>query len=194
MFTGIIENQSFVIRWNGSKLTVSRPFEVKHGQSISINGCCLSVSDFDNESMTFDVSPQTLSCTTFLKLQPKDKLNVERAMQLSDRLDGHLVTGHVDGVARIVSIKSFPDQTKQMIFEIKPQFTPWVAFKGSIAIDGISLTVNHIEENNVHVHLIPITLEKTTLGQKQIGDGVNVEFDLLAKYVVNKNPYMENVL
>jgi len=176
MFTGIIEDKARVLRVENrgqeKRLLLELPLdltEVQVGDSININGACLTVVEKKGQMIGTDLSPETLQRTTLSKVRDGDKVNVERAVRLSDRLGGHIVTGHIDGIGVIT------EKRKERDF-IRLE-------KGSIAIDGISLTVNEYKEDEIRLTLIPYTLEKTTLMEKRVGNEVNVEVDILAKYV-----------
>lgn len=179
MFTGIIEALGEV-KCSGSRLVVtgwSGDFEV--GESISVNGVCLTLVSND-DGLTFDLSEETLARTTLGKLDVGDTVNLERAMQLHDRLGGHIVQGHVDGLAQVLAIEPRDGSTRMVIKATDPRF---LADKGSIALDGISLTVTNPAGAEFEVHLIPHTLENTNLKFRSVGDQMNVEYDILAKHV-----------
>jgi riboflavin synthase len=152
------------------------------GDSIAINGVCLTVSRLEATAAVFGLSPETLARSTLAKLKPQSKVNIERAMQASDRFGGHFVQGHVDGTGRIASIKrlgEFADIEFAVAAELLLQMVP----KGSVAVDGISLTVARIGPDSFSVAVIPETLNRTTLGTARIGDGVNIEIDIIVKAV-----------
>lgn len=189
MFTGIIEGKGKVLRiertGESRKLAIEFPphlTEVQLGDSISINGACLTVSGKRDQTVKFDLSEETLKRSTLGKLKEGDYVNLERALRLSDRLGGHFVTGHLDGIGTITEWKKERDFV-QMSVRVPDHVLKYVVPKGSIAIDGISLTVNECRGNEISLTLIPYTLEKTTLMEKRIGDSVNLEADLLSKYV-----------
>ena len=189
MFTGIIENKGKVLRveFQGQekKLTLQLPFdltEVQPGDSININGSCLTVVGKKGQTIELDLSPETLQKTTLAKVKEGDKVNIERALRLSDRLGGHIVTGHIDGIGAITERIQERDFLHLRI-RIPQSVSRYVVQKGSIAIDGISLTVNEYRGEEISLTLIPYTLGKTTLINKKVGDEVNVEADILGKYV-----------
>lgn len=189
MFTGIIEGKGKVLRiernGEGGRLTIEFPpqlTEVQLGDSISINGACLTVSEKGGQNVKFDLSEETLQRSTLGGLKVGSFVNIERALRLSDRLGGHFVTGHLDGIGTITEWKK-ERAFVQMKVRIPDHVIEYVVPKGSIAIDGISLTVNECRGNEISLTLIPHTLEKTTLMEKRIGDSVNLEADLLSKYV-----------
>lgn len=189
MFTGIIEGLGTISAISssgpGKRLAIESDFaleRIKIGDSISVSGACLTVVKLDARRFEVDVSPETLEKTTFGNVKMGVRVNLERALRLCDRLDGHLVSGHIDGLgtlrhreqignAIIVTIGASPALTRQMIA------------KGSVAVDGISLTINSIADNEFGVSIIPHTAKITTIGIKRIGDHVNIETDMIGKYV-----------
>ena len=189
MFTGIIEDKGKVLRaeYQGQKKRLilelpSRLTDLQLGDSININGTCLTVVEQRGQTIGVDLSPETLQKTVLGELKEGDEVNLERALRLSDRLGGHIVTGHIDGIG-VISEKRKEGDFIHLKLKI-PQFVSrYVVQKGSIAIDGISLTVNECEEQEIQIVLIPYTLEKTTLMSKRTGDRVNIEVDILGKYV-----------
>jgi riboflavin synthase len=189
MFTGIIEDKGKVLRMElrgrEKRLTLELPSDltdVQLGDSININGACLTVVGKKGQTIQLDLSPETLEKTTLAKVKEGDKVNIERALRLSDRLGGHIVTGHIDGIGAITQRIQERDFLHLRI-RIPQSASRYVVQKGSIAIDGISLTVNDYREEEISLTLIPYTLEKTTLINKKVGDEVNVEADILGKYV-----------
>lgn len=191
MFTGIIEELGEVVDIESgaesSRITVRgrvTTVEVSHGASIAVNGACLTVTDHEAKGgeVTFDVMAESLRRTVLGDLAVGDAVNLERAMVLGARLDGHLVQGHVDGTATIIERRP-GDRWEEVRLSLSPQLAPFVVEKGSICLDGVSLTLSAIGDDHVEVALIPTTLELTTLGRKGIGDRVNVEVDILGKYV-----------
>lgn len=152
------------------------------GNSICVSGVCLTVVELNDLAFTADVSVETLSCTTLRLLKSGDRVNLEKSLRLTDRLGGHLVSGHVDGVGRVVSIE--PDaRSQRWRFEVPAALSRYIAAKGSVCIDGVSLTVNDVEANQFGVNLIPHTIEMTTFQYKRAGDAVNIEVDVIARYV-----------
>lgn len=189
MFTGIIEEIGIIsslIRGSSSgklAISVSRAYkDVKIGESIAVNGVCLTVSKVRRQFLEFDVSSETLKKSTLGSLKVGDDVNLERALQLTSRLGGHLVTGHVDGVGEIRNLQDLGDYT-EMQLSIPSELLRYLVPKGSIAIDGVSLTVVDIRNNLVFLTLVPLTDDLTTLGDKTIGDQVNVEVDIFSKYM-----------
>lgn len=152
------------------------------GDSICVSGVCLTMLEPDAKGFAADVSPETLALTTLGELQAGDTVNLELALALGDRLGGHLVSGHVDGLARLVGRHS-DARAERLEFEVPAKLAPYVARKGSVCLDGVSLTVNDVDRRRFSVCLIPHTLEITTLGELAPGDRVNFEVDLIARYV-----------
>jgi riboflavin synthase len=155
---------------------------VQLGDSINVNGVCLTVVQKRQQSIELDLSKETLQRTILGELKEGDRVNLERALRLADRLGGHIVTGHIDGIGVIVEKKKERDFL-QLGIRIPESVSKYVVQKGSIAIDGISLTVNEYQEGEIRLTLIPYTIEKTTLVEKKVGDRLNVEADILGKYV-----------
>ena len=189
MFTGIIEGKGRILRIKprgaAKRLDIEWPLhltDVQLGDSISINGACLTVAEKEGQTIIFDLSGETLEKTVLGELKEGDFVNIERALRLTDRLGGHIVTGHIDGIGAIAGKRRERDFTNLTI-KIPKSVSKYVVPKGSIAIDGISLTVNECREDEIRITLIPYTLEKTTLMDKKVGDRVNMEADLLGKYV-----------
>ena len=152
------------------------------GDSISVSGCCLTVTRLTADSFAADASLETLQVTTLGRWQSGQRVNLEKALRAGDALGGHYVTGHVDGVASVVEVRA-DARSLRMDFEVPAPLARYVARKGSVCIDGVSLTVNDVAENRFGVNLIPHTLEVTTLGSSRPGTQVNVEVDIIARYV-----------
>lgn len=189
MFTGLIETVGELVsierRGASGSLTVKTslpPEEIAVGASIAVNGACLTVVRKGGGTVTFDISPETIERTVFRNLKSGSPLNMERAMRLSDRLDGHLVSGHVDCVATITERRELADNLV-FTFRFPAAFAKYIAEKGSVAIDGISLTVNSVGPDTFSVNIIPHTAAKTTLMGKRVGDEVNIETDLICRYL-----------
>jgi riboflavin synthase len=189
MFTGIIEQVGIVaslIRGSQSaKLAVAaaRIFDdVKTGDSISINGVCLTVTAVRRGLAEFDISAETLRRSNFGELKIGDKVNLEKALPLSGRVGGHLVTGHIDGLGEIKK-KVIAGETFDLYLSVPSEMLRYLVPKGSIAIDGVSLTVADFRDGLLYVSVIPHTVKTTTLGLKNVGDKVNVEVDLFSKYI-----------
>ena len=190
MFTGIVETKGTLqekvkmggdyrlrIECTGLDLSSARP-----GDSISVSGACLTMLEPDASGFYADVSQETLSLTTLGKLEPGQEVNLELAMGVEARLGGHLVTGHVDDKARLLSRRE-DARSERFDFEVPSHLSRYIARKGSACLDGVSLTVNEVDGNVFSVNLIPHTLEITTLGLLQPGDEVNLEVDLIARYL-----------
>jgi riboflavin synthase len=189
MFTGLIEAVGKVtgIERHGAaaRLTVEAPFtpaEINLGDSIAVNGVCLTVVGKGGGTFTFDVSPETIDRTAFRRLKSGSRVNLEQALRLSDRLGGHLVTGHADCVA-VVTERREASGNITFSFRIPREFSRYLVEKGSVAIDGISLTVNSVAADGFTVNVIPHTAERTTLHEKRPGDEVNIETDIIGKYL-----------
>ena len=191
MFTGLISYLGHVksIELNGdsAKLTIQSPeiaSEIKIGDSVAVNGVCLTVTEFDAQGFEVDVMVQTLNLTSTGKLKQSDQVNLELATKSSDRLGGHIVQGHVDGVAQVTAIAQEP-KWQRMDIKLPKALMKYVVAQGSIMIEGVSLTVGQLDDDadQVTVWLIPETLAKTNLSTKKIGDPLNIEVDVLAKYV-----------
>ncbi|KRV50428.1 riboflavin synthase subunit alpha [Wenjunlia vitaminophila] len=189
MFTGIVEELGEVVEaqelGDSSRFRFRGPLvtkDARHGDSIAVNGVCLTVVDTQDGEFTADVMAETLKRTSLGALAPGSRVNLERPMALGGRLGGHLVQGHVDGVGEIV--RRTPGERWEVVAVALPaELSRYVVAKGSIAVDGVSLTVVAAERDHFTVSLIPTTLAATTLGFKQPGDPVNLEVDVLAKYV-----------
>ncbi|MBS0381392.1 MAG: riboflavin synthase [Proteobacteria bacterium] len=190
MFTGIIEATGRVAqlepRGGDLRLAIAAPGfgsdDIALGDSVSVSGCCLTVVAIENHTLAFDVSNESLALTTLGSLRVDGAVNLEKALRLSDRLGGHLVSGHIDGVGKIASIE--PDARSQRWAVEAPQdLMRYIAAKGSVCVDGVSLTVNAIDGDRFEVNLIPHTVEHTTFRDRRAGDRVNLEIDLLARYL-----------
>lgn len=181
MFTGIIELTASVRANTDSKLTVERPSpfdDIRIGSSICVSGVCLTVSELSEGTFAFDVVPETLEKTKIGEFKPGNRVNLERALRVGDRFDGHIVQGHTEETSHVTRHTS-----NMLTVRISDKVLPYIVEKGSIAIDGVSLTVAKLEGNEVTVALIPYTMENTTLGVLKEGDKVNVETDVLARYI-----------
>ncbi len=190
MFTGIVEELGEIaavtdVGGDSVVLTVRGPLVAdgaNHGDSIAVNGVCLTVIEHDAQGFTADVMGETLRRSSLGALTPGSPVNLERAATLQTRLGGHLVQGHVDGVGTIVG-REPAEAWETLTFSLPPELSRYVVEKGSITVDGVSLTVMAVTEDTFSVGLIPTTLKLTVLGAKQVGDPVNLEVDVVAKYV-----------
>jgi len=188
MFTGIIEETGIIkeIRKNGSAtLNIKAKkilSEIKFGDSIAVNGICLTVNEYSKDSFKADLTEETVSKTSFNSLKKGDCVNLERAVKIGQRLDGHIVTGHIDGTG-IITGKLKSDNSTVMKIAAEQEILNLLVKKGSVSIDGISLTVNDVENDYFSVSIIPTTNEVTTLSCKKVNDLVNIETDIIGKYV-----------
>lgn len=187
MFTGIIEERGEVLALTDHRLTVGCSVVTTDsgiGASISVNGTCLTVVERTDSSLAFDVSEETFARTSLRRLMPGDPVNLERPVSLAARLGGHMVQGHVDGVGEVLAVEPQPEDGGAWLYVRLPHdLLRYVVHKGSISIDGISLTVASEDGDRIGVALIPHTLDVTTLGVARPGDPVNLEVDVIAKYV-----------
>lgn len=189
MFTGIVEELGEIVSIesaaDSARLTIRGPLvtqDAAHGASIAVNGVCLTVTDLKDGTFTADVMKETLDRSSLGALVTGSPVNLERPVRLEDRLGGHLVQGHVDGVGTILSRQ--PGENWEIVEVSLPSgLARYVVEKGSITVDGVSLTVMHAGPDRFSISLIPTTLELTTLGRKKAGDPVNLEVDVIAKYV-----------
>jgi riboflavin synthase len=201
MFTGIIEGLGTLeaIRPSGGAMqfVVAADFDLKGtklGDSIAVNGACLTVVHLQGRRFRVDVSPETVDKTTFRKAKIGQRVNLERALRLGDRLDGHLVSGHVDGIGHLTDRQTLANAII-LTFDVAPELGHYMIKKGSVAIDGISLTINDCDAKHFQVSIIPHTAGITTIGLKAVGDPVNIETDMIGKYVarfVKGGPKPEN--
>ena len=189
MFTGIVEAVGYVREIKGADRGVSLRISVpdifddlKTGDSVAVDGVCLTAKVVNADYFVADVSAETLSRTTLSKRRTGDKVNMERALRLSDRLGGHIVSGHIDGTARLQA-KEKEGESVKISFVLGKDLLRYLINKGSIAIDGISLTVNEVVDNGFSVNIIPHTAQNTTILDKKSGDEANIEVDVIGKYV-----------
>ncbi|MCS7481476.1 riboflavin synthase [Umezawaea endophytica] len=189
MFTGIVEELGEIVQVadlpDAARLTVSGPLvtsDAKHGDSIAVNGVCLTVVDVVDGGFTADVMRETLVRSSLAKVAAGDRVNLERAAALGQRLGGHIVQGHVDGTGTVLA-RETTEHWEIVHIGLPASLARYVVEKGSITVDGVSLTVVSVTDDEFTVSLIPTTLELTTLGRRGIGDAVNLEVDVLAKYV-----------
>jgi riboflavin synthase len=189
VFTGLVESlatvRELVPEGPGLRLTIAEP-QIAHrsrlGDSIAVNGCCLTVVAANGDLLSFEAGPETLERTNLGRIRVGDQVNLETSLRLGDSLGGHLVTGHIDAVGR-VDRRDEAGPWITMWFAVPAGLARQMASKGSVAVDGVSLTLVDVEDSRFSVALIPHTLKATTLGQRALGDAVNIETDVLAKYV-----------
>jgi riboflavin synthase len=189
MFTGIIERTLRILAVaDGPKfrrLTLeSKWTDIKHGESIAVNGCCLTAAEVMADSIGFDVIDETLNKTNLGSLKPGDEVNVERSLRVGDRIDGHFVQGHIDGTGRLVDVSSTIEEWRLTV-EAPHDLAKYLVPKGSVAIDGVSLTIAALDGPRFQVALIPTTLNLTTLGDRTIGWMFNLETDVFSKTIVS---------
>ncbi len=189
MFTGIVEGMGKVakVQRQGElvRLNVAPPAaltDMAVGDSICINGACLTVVERGEGYIQVDISPETLARTTLDSLKPNDAVNLERALRVGDRLGGHLVAGHIDGTGSVVA-DVVRAEGRVMTIRVAPKLSQYLVEKGSVAVEGVSLTVSGMRGDEFQVTIIPYTAQNTTLGAKRAGDRVNVEVDIIGKYV-----------
>jgi riboflavin synthase len=189
MFTGLVEGVGEIVgltpQAEGLRIAVKTSFpaaELVLGESVAVAGACLTVVALSPPAASFEVSPETLACTTFPLKKVGDWVNLERSLRLGDRLGGHLVTGHVDAAGAVRQLRSGPAYF-QLHIELPEALGRLVIEKGSMAVDGVSLTVNAVQGNTFSVNIIPFTGKETTLAALKVGDRVNLETDIIGKYV-----------
>lgn len=189
MFTGLVEHMGTIVgigkKGNSFHLTIDSRFDLTPGDigaSIAVEGVCLTVVKIEGKRFTVDVSPETLSRSTLEERSHGDLVNLERALRLSDRLGGHLVSGHIDGPGVVKDIKR-EENAIIYTFSTSPEVARYIVVKGSVALDGISLTVNDVQDTVFSVSVIPHTASITTIGKRKIGDRINIETDIIGKYV-----------
>jgi len=194
MFTGLVEYIGTINKVDrageGLTLLVNRPQgfdDIDIGESISVSGTCLTVTDLNNDVMTFDVVGESWRKTTLGDLRKGDRVNLERALKVGQRLGGHFVTGHIDCRVVVKKLSKNKDDVK-LELTVPKGYSKYIAPKGSITIDGVSLTVGEVAGNSFSVYLIPHTLKHTTLGFRKRGDEINIETDVLAKYLFEQKP------
>jgi len=186
MFTGIVEERGHVRTLGESRITIGCSVvavDSALGASIAVNGTCLTVVENTGDTLAFDVSEETFARTSLRRLSPGHPVNLERPVTLASRLGGHMVQGHVDGVGEIVGVASDDTGGARLRIVIPADLLRYVVEKGSLTVDGVSLTVAELHADGVTIALIPHTLDATTLGMVTVGDPVNLEVDVLAKYV-----------
>jgi riboflavin synthase len=198
MFTGIVEGMGRIRSVSKSKEGADTTIRVslgkagrglKRGDSVCINGACLTVTKLLEGDAEFQMVAETIRRTNLGKVKRGDRVNIERSMKVGDRIEGHFVLGHVDGTGTIENVEEMPSETKIWV-KLDKELAKSLVSKGSISVDGVSLTLVDVEGNRISVSLIPHTLGATTLGLRRKGDTVNIETDILGKYVISKLPKM----
>jgi riboflavin synthase len=194
MFTGLVQalGQIAAIEPKGAGVSMRihcpelRPAEWRTGDSIAVSGCCLTALNIDAQGFSADLSAETLARTSLGQRQPGDVVNLEPSLAVGDRIGGHWVTGHVDGLAQVIEMTADAegaDANYRLVFEVAESLSRFIAEKGSVTLDGVSLTVNRVQGCQAEVNLIPHTWKVTSLGDLKAGDVVNLEVDLLARYM-----------
>lgn len=191
MFSGIVEGTGHLFaitkKRRGARLKIRPPFSLassKSGDSVAVNGCCLTIAEKGMKTFEADLSHETLRVTNLGRLKKGDLVNLERPLRLSDRIGGHLVQGHVDGVGKIISVRN-AGGGREITIQFPKRLRRYIIPKGSIAVDGISMTVNRLGPKSFTLVVIPHTLRKTNLNSRRPGDRVNLEMDLVGKYIAN---------
>jgi riboflavin synthase len=189
MFTGLVETTGTILRLERADRDLHlavraslEPPELKIGESVAVDGVCLTVTGLQGDAFTVDVSEETVSRSTLGQRRQGDAVNLERALRLGDRLGGHLVNGHVDGTGRVAA-RQRRGESLAFKFEIPPELSRYLIEKGSVAVNGVSLTVNRCEGRQFEVNVVPHTVRASTMSRLKVGDVVNVEVDLIGKYV-----------
>ena len=192
MFSGIIENKGFVFKFEKQKdfrlvLDTNLKYkDIKKGSSVCCNGICLTVISKKKKKkytqLSFDVSQETINCSNFNVIKKGDEINIEKSLRVGDEISGHFVFGHVDDTSKLISIKKIGD-SHEIKLEISKKITKFIAKKGSVSLNGISLTVNQVKNNFIVLNIIPFTWLNTNLKGLKIGDRINLEVDMLARYV-----------
>ncbi|RMC56904.1 riboflavin synthase [Lactobacillus sp. ESL0261] len=193
MFTGIIQATGTITRLEinaqharlGICASALTPADLPLGASIAVNGICLTITDWSEEDFAVDVMPETMRRTNLGKLQKGSLVNLEPSLELNGKLDGHIVAGHIDTTAELVK-RVENENSIELEFQVPHNYDPFIVEKGSIAIDGISLTVTMAENNHFGVSLIPYTIQNTTLAHYQVGDKANIEVDMIGRYAVKQ--------
>lgn len=188
MFTGIVEKTAKILQQGNGRLMIERPAlfdDLKIGSSVSISGICLTVTDLDDHTLTFDVMPETLRKTTLGSLSSGDVVNLERALPAHGRFEGHVVQGHVEGTGEVIGLEKLGADVR-LVIRVPAVLQSAIVPQGSVAVDGVSLTVAAVGTDTFTVALIPATLAGTTLGAKRIGDRVNIETDVLVRTLLAK--------
>ena len=192
MFSGIIENKGFVLKFEKKKdfrlvLDTNLKYkDIKKGSSVCCNGICLTVISKKKKKkytqLSFDVSQETINCSNFNVIKKGDEINIEKSLRVGDEISGHFVFGHVDDTSKLISIKKVGD-SHEIKLEISKKIKKFIAKKGSVSLNGISLTINQVKNNFIVINIIPFTWLNTNLKGLKIGDRINLEVDMLARYV-----------
>ena len=191
MFSGIIQDLGQILsidkKDGGSIFTVRTSFDsgMSLGDSISVNGVCLTIADLSKNKLLFNVVDETLSKSSLSDLAVNSFVNLEKSLRYNEKISGHLVQGHVEGTGKIIEIKRIGTEEVRFSIKLDPQLVNYCIYKGSISIDGISLTIATLKENIIEIAIIPHTFKNTNLSFKKVGDVVNIETDMIAKYVEN---------
>jgi len=180
MFTGLIRELAEVVSFENQFLTLKAKHKAKIGDSIAVNGACLTVVKFDNNSFTVELSEETMSLINIENL--KNRVHIEPAMQLKDRLEGHIVQGHIDCLGEIIKIED-KNKTKDFYIKIPKDYIKFIIPKGSVTVDGVSLTINDVFEDSFRLTIIPHTIKNTIIKNYKIGSKVNIETDMFARYI-----------
>ncbi len=191
MFTGLIEQQGEVLANRegevANRLLIHADFkQLTAGESIAVNGVCLTLLPEHEQGLAFDVSPETLQLTNLAQLRPGDSVNLERAMLATTRFGGHYVSGHVDTTARVQAVSVVDEYIEMMIGDFPAMANQYLLPKGSITLQGVSLTINEVQDESIKVMLVPHTLANTMLGTCCVGDRLNVEFDYITRIVAHQ--------
>lgn len=194
MFTGIVDHMGEVVNLenipNGFRFKIKSDFnDFVIGESIAVDGICLTVTSAEKNNFFCEVSPETLKLTTARKFKPGYKINLEKSLKLNDRMGGHMVMGHVDTQAELIHKEQQGDFILMRFGNYNPEYTKYITKKGSISVNGVSLTVNDVASNYFEVMLIPHTLMVTNLSELNLGEQINLEMDYFARYIIN---YLEN--
>lgn len=194
MFTGIVDHVGEVIHLenipNGFRFKIKSDFkDFIIGESIAVDGICLTVTSAEQNNFFCEVSPETLKLTTASKFKPGYKINLEKSLKLNDRMGGHMVMGHVDAQAELIHKEKQGDFILMRFGNYKPEYTKYITKKGSISVNGVSLTVNNVGADYFEVMLIPHTLQATNLSELKVGEQINLEMDYFARYIIN---YLES--
>jgi riboflavin synthase len=195
MFTGLVQGKGRIISRTGNKLTIQPDFileEPVYGESIAVNGCCLTLESASGDKLTFHTMEETLLRTNLGQLPIGSAVNMERALRLGDRLGGHIVQGHVDTASKVLECRKSADGDFIFAVALDPEFANLVVEKGGIAIDGVSLTVVEASSDFFSVRLIPVTLNDTALLERKAGSVVNLEFDVVGRYILRMMDLQKN--